>query len=110
LLAAHGAGLLACLTVLRDYATTPQLKGIGVLIVLFCVGLVGSMCVHASFSLGRVLSLTQFVRGDRTNRQQNKFVQRWASFFWWLLVVGLALSLSSLLAAIGFVVYRFAYL
>jgi hypothetical protein len=42
LLAAHGAGLIACLTGWKDYAHTPQLKGIGVLIAIFSIGLFGS--------------------------------------------------------------------
>ena len=40
LLVAHAAGLVGCLSVLKDYATTPQLKGMGSFIVLFGVGLI----------------------------------------------------------------------
>lgn len=39
LLATHGAGLIGCLSLVKDYKATPQLHGIGVFIVLFCVGL-----------------------------------------------------------------------
>ena len=40
LLVANGAGLAGCVAVLRDYATVPQLHGIGILIVIFACGLV----------------------------------------------------------------------
>src|SRR6266404_7218319 len=39
LLIAHGAGLVACLTLLKDYDTTPHLKHIGWFIGLFAFGL-----------------------------------------------------------------------
>ena len=35
LLVARGAALVACLSVLKDYDTTPYLKGIGIFIVMF---------------------------------------------------------------------------
>lgn len=40
LLVANGAGLAGCLTVLKDYANVPQVHGVGILIVVFAVGLV----------------------------------------------------------------------
>ena len=44
LLIAHAAGLVACLTVLKDYSTTnQQLRGIGIFVWLFGLGLVGAI-------------------------------------------------------------------
>jgi hypothetical protein len=40
LLAANAAGLAGCVTLLKDYATVPQLKGIGVFICLFGLGFI----------------------------------------------------------------------
>lgn len=34
LLAAHGAGFVVCLSLLKDCANTPQLKGVGIFIVV----------------------------------------------------------------------------
>jgi hypothetical protein len=39
LLTAHGAGLAGCLTLLKDYQSTPQLKGMGLFIGCFSTGL-----------------------------------------------------------------------
>jgi hypothetical protein len=43
LFVAHGAGLIGCLSVLKDYNTVPQLKGIGIFIFLFGAGFLGGM-------------------------------------------------------------------
>ncbi len=40
LLVANGAGLAGCVATLKDYATVPQLHGVGILIVIFAVGLI----------------------------------------------------------------------
>ena len=40
LLVANGAGFAGCLATLKDYTSVPQLHGIGILIVIFAVGLV----------------------------------------------------------------------
>jgi hypothetical protein len=44
LLAAHAAGIAGCVTLLKDYATIPQLKGIGIFIGLFGLGFVAAVC------------------------------------------------------------------
>jgi hypothetical protein len=46
LLVGHGAGLLACLAALKDYATAPQLKGIGSLIELFGTGMLAAVVTY----------------------------------------------------------------
>jgi hypothetical protein len=43
LLIAHAAGLVACLTLLKDYDTTPRLKGVGVFVWLFGLGLMSTI-------------------------------------------------------------------
>lgn len=40
LLVANGAGLLGCLSVIKDYSATGPLKGIGLFIALFAIGFV----------------------------------------------------------------------
>jgi K+-sensing histidine kinase KdpD len=40
LMVGHAAGLVTCLTLIKDYHSTPQLKGLGLFIALFGVGLV----------------------------------------------------------------------
>ena len=43
LLAANGAGLVGCLSVIKDYNTNPQLHGIGIFISIFAVGFLFAM-------------------------------------------------------------------
>lgn len=40
LFVAHGGGLVACLAALKDYASAPYLKGIGIFITVFAVGFI----------------------------------------------------------------------
>ena len=103
LLAAHGVGLLACVTALKDYAQTPQLKGIGVLIVIFSVGLLGSILTYASVAVGRMIALNMAVYENRNYGLTPYYLLG-------LNVVGLALALLCLVAAIAFIIIRFACL
>src|ERR1700724_1466038 len=50
LLVAHGATLLGCLTALKDYNSTPQLKGIGILILIACIGMAAAAVAHGLIS------------------------------------------------------------
>src|SRR6516165_626831 len=54
LLVAHAAGLIACLTVLKDYNTTPQLKGIGAFVWLFGIGLISTIVAISNLSSYRM--------------------------------------------------------
>jgi hypothetical protein len=103
LLAAHGAGLLACLTTLKDYAQTPQFKGIGVLIVIFSVGLFGSVLTYASVAFARMMALNMAVYEDRN-------YGRAPTVLLVLNVAGLLLALACLVVALAFIVIRFACL
>jgi hypothetical protein len=44
LMVANAAGLVACLTLLKDYDSTPQLKGVGTFIWVFGIGLLAAIC------------------------------------------------------------------
>jgi uncharacterized membrane protein YqjE len=43
LLIAHGAGLVACLTLVKDIDNAPKLKGLGPVIALFGLGLISAI-------------------------------------------------------------------
>lgn len=43
LLTANGAGLIGCLSVLKEYSSMPQLHGIGIFIVLFSLGFIAAI-------------------------------------------------------------------
>jgi hypothetical protein len=55
LLVAHGTGLLACLTLLKDYKDTPYLKGIGTFITLFGLGLVFAATSYSTLDVVRTI-------------------------------------------------------
>jgi hypothetical protein len=53
LMVGHAAGLVTCLTLIKDYNNTPQLKGLGPFIVLFGVGLFLAVASAAVWIVGR---------------------------------------------------------
>jgi hypothetical protein len=59
LMVAHAAGLVACLTLLKDYKDNPQLKGLGLFIGLFGLGLVAAVICAVLLLIFR----TQYLRG-----------------------------------------------
>src|ERR1700676_4698446 len=77
LFAAHGAGLVGCLSILKDYASTPQLKGIGMFIVLFGVGLVGAILNYIALSFARIVVMNAIM--DREGPDKST-----ATFLTWL--------------------------
>jgi hypothetical protein len=59
LMVAHAAGLVACLTLLKDYKDNPALKGLGLFIGLFGLGLVAAIICAVLLMISR----TQYLRG-----------------------------------------------
>jgi hypothetical protein len=53
LLIAHGAGLVTCLTLLKDYDANPRLKDIGFIITMFACGLAFAILTYLSLILHR---------------------------------------------------------
>jgi hypothetical protein len=97
LLIAHGAGLVTCLTLLKDYDTNPRLKGIGWFITLFVTGFGWGTFAYASLILHRervVLDNEPWLEG-----REWKIAIRLAvlSSIWLLLVAFLAVFKFSLL-------------
>jgi hypothetical protein len=95
LLVAHGAGLIGCLSVLKDYSATGQLKGIGVFIALFATGLLLAAMATAALSIGRTGMLTWVTHGGKRPKMET-------GSFWPTL-----LSFVSLIIALFLIVYRF---
>jgi hypothetical protein len=106
LLAAHGAGLVGCLSLLKDYANTPQLKGVGAFIVLFGVGLLGSIAAYVSIAISRAIALNLVVYGSETDEANRPI----ANFLLKLNIGGLIVAVLTLFTAIVLLIYRFASL
>jgi hypothetical protein len=75
LLAAHAVGLVGCLTTLKDYAATPQLKGIGIFVVLFGVGLLASIVNYVGHVFGRSIAVNAETYGHEPNEPTTKFLK-----------------------------------
>jgi len=63
LLAANAAGLAGCVTLLKDYATVPQLKGIGIFICLFGLGFILAVIGFIALTIHRQTWLGAFLGG-----------------------------------------------
>jgi hypothetical protein len=63
LLAANAAGLAGCMTLLKDYANVPQLKGIGIFICLFGLGFIFAVVGFVAITIHRQMWLGSFLDG-----------------------------------------------
>jgi hypothetical protein len=102
LLAANAAGLAGCVTLVKDYATAPQLKGVGIFICLFGLGFISAVMAF----LGTV-SLQQgwlgaFLGLDATGISPKSHVAA--------AIVPCVLSCLLLCAAVAFMIVRFVRL
>ncbi|UPJ69878.1 hypothetical protein [Bradyrhizobium sp. 187] len=101
LLAANGAGLLGCMSVIKDYNATPQLHGIGAFIIAFSIGFLAAMVAFMTTQQHRAEIMGIFL-AKRPTRSAKQIV--WMSQLpqW---VSGLAL----IVAVLG-VIHRFGSL
>jgi hypothetical protein len=100
LFVAHGAGLIGCLSVLKDYSTVVQLKGIGLFIFLFGAGFLGGMLNYISLIFARAVVLNSLIDGTEPNKPT-------AQFLTVLHFVGLIASIGTLVVAIFTIIGRF---
>lgn len=101
LLAAHAAGLVGCFTVLKEYAATPELKGMGTFVVLFGIGLLASISNYIALVFARSHALRPYSRAS--DESTGEFLKRSH-----LGSVGIALLM--LVIAILLMMFRFAHL
>jgi hypothetical protein len=99
LIAAHAVGLVGCLTALKDYAASPQLKGVGIFVVLFGVGLLASILNYIALVLARSVAFRPHERPS--DEATEKFLQR-------IHLSSVAIALLMLVTAIIVVMVRFA--
>jgi hypothetical protein len=93
----HGAGLVYCVTALKEVTNIPPLLAPPAFIWLFGIGLVGAVVFYIMGSLMKVELQQALFSGD-------------AEFTTWLKPVGaisIAVSLICFVAAIGLAIYRF---
>jgi len=95
LLAAHAVGLVGCLQVLKDYNSTPQLRGIGIFVVLFGVGLLAAIANYIVAVLSRATAM------GNNDEATIKFLLP-------LHFCAVGVALATLVVAIIILIYRFA--
>jgi hypothetical protein len=64
LFVAHGGGFVGCLALLKDYAATPEYKGVGLFIVLFGSGLLAGVFYYISLAFSRATALNSVMDGN----------------------------------------------
>jgi hypothetical protein len=101
LMVGHAAGLVTCLTLMKDYKENPQLDGLGTFIALFGCGLVVAVIAVMVWVLGRGAYVV-LPSGRRVNLNGNKL-------FWCTLTLALG-STFWMAAAILIAVFKFATL
>jgi hypothetical protein len=99
LMVAHAAGLVTCLTLIKDYKDNPPLRGVGVFISMFGVGLITAVWAA---------SLLLLVRGQYVELIEEKKAA-------YPIIVRMLILLANIsgvifVAAIGFAVYKFGKL
>jgi hypothetical protein len=102
LLTANAAGLAGCVTLLKDYATAPQLKGIGIFISLFGSGFIFAVIGFVAITIHRQAWLGAFLGGRA--KEANPKLYAFAAF------APNAISCLLLCAAVALMMGRFIWL
>ena len=102
LLVANGAGLVGTLSVIKDYATTPQLKGMGIFIALFGIGLIAAIISYISGAYLQVIT----IRPATISKSLHRAIKFGGNL---QLVAGITAVLA-LVAAIVIIIFRFSCL
>jgi hypothetical protein len=100
LFVAHGAGVIGCLSVIKDYASASQLHGIGSLIVIFSVGFLAGVLNYVSLVLSRAVVFGAILDDKPYDGPTAKFLSL-------VHVISLAASIIALVAALILVIERF---
>jgi hypothetical protein len=88
---------------LKDYAATPQYKGVGFFLVTFGVGLISALLYYISLAFSRATALNAVMDEAEVN-------EAWQAFLSWINVPTLVISILALLIAIVALMFRFASL
>lgn len=100
LIGAHGAALAACVTVLKDAASIPQYRGVGVFFILSGAGLIAAILNYASVFMINATVRSSLISDEDPNDAAS------AGFLGGLNVITLGVAIVLLLAAIGLVIWR----
>jgi hypothetical protein len=100
LFVAHGAGFVGCLSVLKDHANVPQLKGVGLYIILFGIGFLAGILNYVALIFARAVAVNAAIRDEDPHRLT-------ANFLLWVHLIGLVGSIIVLVVALVEIMCRF---
>ena len=100
---ANGAGVVGCLALLKDYATTSQYHGVGFYIIAFSSGLFASISCYICFAFSRAIEIKAVMDGVEVNRGLRLFLTVMS-------VMSLIIALGVLLLALATLMTKFAFL
>jgi len=103
LFAAHGAGLVGCLSILKDYNPEGHLHGLGTFITLFGLGFLGAILNYIGLFFARILAVNAIFAGEEVHAPSKQFVS-------WVHFIGLGLALFTLFVAVIALIARFHHL
>lgn len=96
---AHGAGFVGGLTILKEYVSTPQYKGVGIPIALFGLGLIAAIAAYITLSLAQMHAKNSVFDRKQYPPSMPVFYIHYGA---------LAVSIVALLAAIIIIIWRTA--
>jgi len=99
LLVAHGAGFAGGLTILKDYTSTPQYRGVGIPIACFGIGLLAAIVAYITLSLAQM---------NAKNSVLDKVEYPPSMPVFYIHYAALAISIIAFFVAVGIIVYRVA--
>jgi hypothetical protein len=99
LFVAHGAGFAGGLSILKDYMSTPQYKGVGVPIALFGIGLIAAIAAYITLSLAQMNAKNSVLDRKQHPPSMPGFYIHYGA---------LAVSIVALLLAIAIIIWRAA--
>jgi hypothetical protein len=101
LFVANGAGFIGGLTIIKDYTSTPQYRGVGIPISLFGVGLVSAILSYIALSFAQMIAKNSVLDKVQTPPSMPIF---------YIYYGGLVVSVVTLIGALGIIIWRAASL
>jgi len=94
---ANGAGFVGGLTIFKDYASTPQYKGVGIPLALFGMGLIAAIAAYITLNLAQMNAKNSVLDGKQYPPSMPVFYIHYGA---------LVASIVALLAGITIIIWR----
>ena len=101
LMVANAAGFVGCITVLRDYATTPAYKGVGFYIVVFGIGMLSSILYYIGLALARSNALSTIIQDRYMHEPTQKFLTVWHFVTMTISILALVIAIVGLMTRLA---------